>query len=71
MHYPETPSTRQWIAWSAFTDGSLPILLNHKGACHCPGRINPLRPKSHLSGSDIAFRLLNYNSRMLWAINLG
>ena len=33
--------------------------------------LTPLRPKSHLSGSDIAFRMLNYNSRMLLAINLG
>ena len=32
--------------------------------------VNPLRPKSHLSGSSIASRILNYNSRMLWAINL-
>ena len=37
MHYPETPSTRQYIARSAFTDGYLPMLLNHENAFHGPG----------------------------------
>ena len=37
MHYPETPSTRQR---SAFTDGFLPMLLNHEGAFHGPGALN-------------------------------
>ena len=34
MHNPETPSN---IARSAFTDGFLPMLLNHEGAFHGPG----------------------------------
>ena len=37
MDYPETPSTRQWIAKSGLTDGFLPMLLNHKGVFHGPG----------------------------------
>ena len=37
MRYPETPNTRQQIARSAFTDGFLPMRLNHKGAFHGPG----------------------------------
>ena len=37
MHYSETPITRQYIARSAFTDGFLPMLLNHESAFHGPG----------------------------------
>ena len=37
MHYPETPNTRQYITRSAFTDGYLPMLLNHENAFHGPG----------------------------------
>ena len=37
MHYPETPSTRQQIYRSAFTDGFLPMLMNHRGVFHGPG----------------------------------
>ena len=37
MHYPETPSTRQQIARSAFNDSFLPILSSHEGAFHGHG----------------------------------
>ena len=32
LYYPGTPSTRQYIAKSAFTDGFLLMLLNHESA---------------------------------------
>ena len=35
MLYPETPITRPQIARSAFTDGSLSMLLKHKGILLC------------------------------------
>ena len=37
MHYSETPNTTQQIAMSAFSDGLLMMLLNHKGAFLGPG----------------------------------
>ena len=33
--------------------------------------INPLRPKSHYSGFVTTGYYKNYNSRVLWAMNLG
>ena len=36
VHYPETSSTRFWIARSAFIDDFLLMLLNHDVVFHGP-----------------------------------
>ena len=38
VHYPDTKSTRLQVTRSAFTDGFLLMLLNHKDTFHGPGR---------------------------------